>query len=166
MCRREGIVDVDIAQFGKSAGKVGRICFLTLVEAEVFEKGDLPRPKRGDHSFGLVANAIRGKGYLPAGDRLLQRRDQGPQRKGWVRPALGAAEMRHDDNFGAFVDQRLYGRREPLDSGRVGHDTVLDRDVQIGAQQHPFAAHIDVVEGIEARHGTGISRFPNTGGRR
>ena len=61
--------------------------------------------------------------------------------------------MRHHDDLGALPDQRLDGRREPLDPGRVGDRAVLDRHVQIGAQQHPFAAHIDVVEGAEFRHG-------------
>ncbi len=32
-------------------------------------------------------------------------------------------------------------------SGRIGHAPVLDRDIQIRTQQHPFAAHVDGVEG-------------------
>src|SRR6266478_4606741 len=107
MRRRERIVNVDVAQFGKGVGKVGRVCLLALVEAEVFEKGDLPGPKRRDHSLRLVANAIRGESHLPAADRLLQGYNQGPQRKGRVRPALRSAKVRHHNYLGAFVDQRL-----------------------------------------------------------
>ena len=60
--------------------------------------------------------------------------------------------MRHHDHRRTLGDQRLDGRREALDAGRVGDDAVLDRDVQIGAQQHPLAAHIDVVEGQKVGH--------------
>src|SRR6516164_983705 len=70
-----------------------------------------------------------GKGHLLAAYGLLERADQGPQRKDRVGPALGAAEMRHHDDFGAVRDKCLDGRRETLDPGRIGDRAVLDRDV-------------------------------------
>src|SRR5215471_10525139 len=61
--------------------------------------------------------------------------------------------MRHHDHLGALADQRLDRRCEPFDTGRVCDHAVLDRHVQIGAQQHPLAMHVDVVEGLETCHG-------------
>src|SRR5438309_4371378 len=60
--------------------------------------------------------------------------------------------MRHHDDPGALRDQRLDGRRQALDAGRVGDLAVLDRHVQIGAQQHALIGDIEFVERAEPRH--------------
>ena len=100
----EGVIDIDVAEFGEGVRKTGRVGFLPLVETEIFEQRDLARPKGRDRPFRLLADAIGGKGDMAAADRLLQRRDQLTQREGRVGLTLRTAEMRHDDDFGVFVD--------------------------------------------------------------
>src|SRR5271170_1847355 len=151
--RREGVVDINLAELGKRTGKIGRIGLLARVKAEIFEERHLPWPECGDELLCRLADAIRGEADLAAAERLPQRHDQRAQRQPRVGPALRSAEMRHYDDRRTLAEQRLDRRREAFDAGRVGDPAVLDRDVQIGPQQYAFAAHIDVVEGREFGHG-------------
>src|SRR5437763_1876295 len=84
-------------------------------------------------------------------DRPRQRRNERAQRLRRIR-TLRPAEMRHHDDPGAFSDQRLDRRRQALDAGRVGHLAVLDRHVQVGAQQHPLAGDLEIIERAKPRH--------------
>jgi hypothetical protein len=76
--------------------------------------------------------------------------------------SLRPTEMRHDYHFGALADERLDCRREPINSGHIGHDAVLHRHVQIGAQQHPLSADVDVIESSKFWHG-GLPSFRDRG---
>ena len=53
----------------------------------------------------------------------------------------------------APIEERLDGRRESLNSGRIGDSAVLHRHVQIGTQQHSLAAYVDVVHSSKFGHG-------------
>ena len=44
-------------------------------------------------------------------------------------------------------------------SGGVGHHAVLDRHVQIGAQQHAFAADLEVVDREKLGHSEDLSNY-------
>jgi len=68
--------------------------------------------------------------------------------------------MRHDHHLGAPIDQRRDCRREPLDTRGIGHRAIPYRHVQVGAQQHPFAAHIHVIERWKIRHPTATLSIP------
>jgi hypothetical protein len=154
---REGVVDVYITELGERPRELGRVRSFLLVEAKIFEKGHLPRPQRRDDAFGAVADTILGEDHVSAANCPAQRRDQRPEGKIGVSLSLRATEMRHHDYFGAPVEERVDSRREPLDPGRIGHNAVLHRDVQIGAQQHPLAARVDVVETSKCRHRPSLS---------
>src|SRR5262249_11999260 len=72
------------------------------------------------------------------GDRL--------QRIGFVRPTLGAAEMREQNDLAAFVGDFPDRRRDAFDARRIGHPAVLRRNVKVDAQQHTFAGDFGVIE--------------------
>jgi len=150
---REGVVDVNVAEFGKSSRKIGRVRFFLLVEAKVFEEGHLPGLKRGNDTLRVVANAILSKDDFSTANRPAQWRDQGSKRKGEVSRSVRPAKMRHHDDLRAPIEERLDGRRESLNSGRIGDSAVLHRHVQIGTQQHSLAAYVDVVHSSKFGHG-------------
>ena len=151
MRRREGVVDIGIAERRQRLRKTRIVGLLALVEAQIFEQRDLARLEGGDNPLRLGTDAVGRKLHRPAADRAAQRLDdraQGLRRVGPFR----APEMRHDDHLGAFRDQRLDGRRKALDAGRIGDLAVLDRHVQIGADQHALPADIEIVDRAEPRH--------------
>ncbi len=41
----------------------------------------------------------------------------------------------------------------PVDAGRVGDLSVFHRDVEVGANEHPFAGEVHIVECPERGHG-------------
>src|SRR6516162_3645948 len=104
---REGVVDIDIAELSQRPRKIWRVRLFALVEAEIFEERDLPGPERRNDLFRLFADAVCGEGDLSAVDCLAQGCNQRPQRIGWVRSTLRAAEMGHHNHLGALLDQRI-----------------------------------------------------------
>ncbi len=152
MRRGKGVIDINLAELGQRLGEVGRICFLARVEAQIFEERHRSGLEGGDNPPRRFADAVFGERDPTAAERPPQRGDHRAQRQFRVGPALRPAEMRHDDDRGTVAEQRLDGRGQAFDPGRVGDLAVLDRDVEIGAQQHPLAAHIDIVEGQESGH--------------
>ncbi len=150
---RKSIVDIDVAELGEGLRKTGRVRLLAFVETKIFEERDLPRSERGDNAFCFLADAVGGEGHVTTTDRALERRYHQAQGEGGIGFAPRTAEMRHHDHLRALLDQRFDRRRESFDAGGVGDDAILDRDVQIGAQQHALAADIDVIEGSKFRHG-------------
>jgi hypothetical protein len=149
---RKGIVDIGVAERRKRLCETRIVGLLALVEAQIFEERDLAGFEGGDNALRLGADAVRRKSHRSAADRAAQRLDDCAQRLRRIRP-LRPPEMRHDDNLGAFRDQRLDGRRQALDTRRIGDLAVLDRDVQIGADQHALPPDIEIVERAEPRHG-------------
>ena len=87
------------------------------------------------------------------GDRALDdvgdRRGDGPQRVGFVRLALGAAEMGKKNDLAALAGDLLDGRRDAFDAGRIRYTAVLGRNVEIDAQKHALAGDVGVVERAE-----------------
>ena len=66
--------------------------------------------------------------------------------------ALRPAEMREQDDLAALVGDLGDGRRDALDAGRVGDLAVLDRHVEVDAQQDALALHVGLIERAERRH--------------
>src|ERR1700681_1216424 len=55
--------------------------------------------------------------------------------------------MRQQDDLAALVGYFGDGRRDALEPGGVGDAAVLHWHIEIDAQQHAFAPHVDVIEG-------------------
>ena len=63
---------------------------------------------------------------------------------------FGPAEMREQDDLAALVGNFGDGRRDALEPCRVGDAAVFHGHVEVDAQQHALALHVDVIEGAEA----------------
>ncbi len=66
--------------------------------------------------------------------------------------------------FAADLGDLADGGDQALDTGGIGDLAVLDRHIEIGAQQHALAGEVEVVEGLEVGHGLKIRRFGKTCG--
>jgi DNA-binding winged helix-turn-helix (wHTH) protein len=89
-------------------------------------------------AFGADRDLIRtvsGRGYQFPAD--IERVDGGPP----AAAGTAVADARRPDPREARTDEASPGKLP-----RIGHNAVLHRHVQICAQQHPLAAHVDVVE--------------------
>ena len=69
--------------------------------------------------------------------------------------AFWTAEMAHDDNFCAVIDQILYGWQRSAHTRIVGDGTscLVSRNVEIYTDQCAFAADIDVLNGFLTHDG-------------
>ena len=63
--------------------------------------------------------------------------------------SLGPAEMREQDHLAALAGNLGDGRRDALEPGRVGDAAAFHGHVEVDAQQHALALHVDVIEGAE-----------------
>ena len=59
-----------------------------------------------------------------------------------VRPVLDFAEVRAEDDFRAALDELADGRKRSDDTGLVGDLAVLQRDVEIAADQDALALNV------------------------
>ena len=60
--------------------------------------------------------------------------------------------MGEEDGLAALVRDLGDGRDDPLDAGGIGDLAVLDRHIEIDAQQHAFVLEVGVIEGSEIGH--------------
>ena len=81
-------------------------------------------------------------------DDLRQRRGDRLQRFLGV-ASLRPAEMRQQDDLAALAGDLGDGRRDALEPGGVGDAAVVHGHVEVDAQQHALALHVDVIEGAE-----------------
>jgi hypothetical protein len=54
--------------------------------------------------------------------------------------------MTADDDPRSFIDEFADRRAEPLQPSGIGNLAIFERDVEIGAKQHPFASCLELVE--------------------
>ena len=111
----KGVVDIDVAELGELVHMSRVVLLLALVEAGVLEQQDVAVPHRPDRVGGHFANAVANEANRPADD-LGHRLGDRSQRIGFVRAALGAAEMRKQNDLAALVGDLLYRLRHALDA--------------------------------------------------
>ena len=152
MRRGKRVVDIDIAERGERLREIRIVRLLAGVEAQVFEERDLARaraPRRRARASGPMQSSAKVTGRPPSA-RLSGGTSGRSEHAG--SPPSGRPKCDITTNSRALGDQLLDGRRQPLDPGRVGDLAVLDRHVEIGAQQHPLAGDVEIVEDSEIRH--------------
>ena len=144
---RERVVDPDVAELCQFGDEGRIVLFFFLVEAGVFQAEDVAVLHRGDGLGRGFADAVVGEG-----DRLLddlrQRCGDRLQRILGV-ASLRPAEMREQDHLAALAGNFGDGRRDALEPRRVGDAAILHGHVEVDAQQHALALHVDVIEGAE-----------------
>ena len=115
----EGVIHIDVAEFGDLSGESRVVLLLALVIAEVFQHTDLARRKAIDQRLRGRSNAVLAEENRDAeqGRQFLCHRLQRVLRH---RLAVRAAEMRQYDNLRAAPQQVLESGKEPFDPGRIG----------------------------------------------
>src|SRR5580704_1697919 len=121
------------------------------MEAHVLEKKDFAIAERFALGFGDRAGAIRGKANGFADQRFKFFGDR-EKRKFGIRTALGASEMRGDYQAGALLNGKAQRRDGFANARVVGYDAVLERDVEVNADEDALAAEVEIVDG-EFVHG-------------
>ncbi len=150
MRRRKGVVDPEVAELCQFGDKGRIVLFFLFMETGVFQAEDIAVLHRGDGLLRDVADAILGEsdGLV---DELRQCRRDRLQRFLGIAP-LGPAEMREQDDLAALAGNFGDGGRDALEPRGVGDAAILHGNIEIDAQQHALALHVDVIEGAEVRH--------------
>ncbi len=75
--------------------------------------------------------------------------DDGAQRVFGIDFALGAAQVRGQNDFGFVLNGVLDGRQGRYDAGVVGDGGAVfsERDVEIDTNENPFVGQIDIANG-------------------
>ena len=151
----ERVVDVDLGQGGQPVGQLAarRVVLRRLrgLEADVLQQQDVAVAEGGGLGLRVVAGHVGGQRDRRP-EQLRQPRRDRRERELRVRRALGPAEVRGDDHAGAGVAERLERGEAGPDPAVVGDraGALVQRDVQVGAQQHAptrDALGEEVVEG-------------------
>jgi hypothetical protein len=135
--RAEGVVDVGVGECGQPSRQVGVVLGLARLEADVLEHDHVP-----------VGHVIEIGGELHLGlQELAQALGHRPQRQRLV-AALGAAEVRRQHQPGAALAQALDRRQRRADARVVGDRALVQRDVEVDADEDPLAVDVEVVEAL------------------
>ncbi len=148
--RAEGVVDVDLGEGGEALGEGGVVPLLARVEAGVLEDEDVAVGERRHGRLGHRADAVGGEGDGRAEElpELLRHRGERVLRVG--RP-LRLAEVGGEDDPRSLLAGEA-DRREGLRDPRVVlHDAVLDRDVEVDAQEDAAAGELEVPDAAGER---------------
>src|SRR5256886_2638329 len=161
----ERIVDIKLAEGGQLPGK-GRVVFgFAGIEADILQHHNLAVAHRPHSGLDRGTDAVLQVAHRPShelAEPLRQRR--GPV--GVVDLAVGAAEMRDQDHARTALDQVLDRRERLADAGIVDDAAILDRDVEVDADQHALARDVEVANrgflerAAQADVGSQFSRSP------
>jgi hypothetical protein len=143
----EGVVDVDVAEVGELLGEVGIVLLLFGMEAEVFEQEGLAGLEVGGHLEGDLSDAIGGEGdvfilvhdVVEQGAEVVDKRAQAHGGNGL---ALGAAEVRGEDDLGLVAQGVLDGGQRLADAGVVEDGAAVggEGDVEVDADEHALVS--------------------------
>jgi len=120
------------------------------MEARVFQAQNVAVLHRGDGLFRGLADAV-----LREVDVTLEHvrdgvRDRLERILGVA--ALGPAKMREQDHLAALVGDFLDRRRHALDARQVGDLAVFGGNIEVDAQQHALALHVDIIKRAKRGH--------------
>ncbi len=138
-CRREGVIDEDVAIGGKCCCEFRRVLLFALVE-RVFSRSRIsPFCMSSVADFATSPMQSDAKRTRRSSTAFNRRRDR-LQRHVGNNLTLRTAEMGQQDDLRALVGEFEDGRRNTLDARRIRHLAVADRHVEIDAHQHALAA--------------------------
>ena len=143
----ESVADEDaVAKRGKLLREGFVVLFLFGMEADVFEKKDIAVGERLALRFWDGADAIRGEtnGLADQSFELLGGRKK---RILGIRTAFGPPQMRSEDQACAFLNGQAQGGDSFTNAGIVGDHAVLERDVEVHANEYALAAEFEIVDG-------------------
>ena len=141
----EAVGDERVAELGVLAGKLFALLVdlggLTGIETDVLEQRDLAITQSGDGLSSGGADDVGSQRDLHAGE-FSKALGDGGKREGGIDLALGAAEVSHDDDLGTGVGEGLEGRQSRTNTAIIGDDAVLERNVEVGADEDALAAQV------------------------
>ncbi len=146
----EAVGDEDVCERGELAGEVSAVLIglgrLAGVEAEVLEQQHLAVLERGSLGLGVLADRVVGEEDGGA-EHLAEAVGDGREGVLGLRSALGATEVRTDDDARAGVGEALDRRRRRADAAVVGDGRAVERHVEVGADEDALAAQVPEVTG-------------------
>ncbi len=101
MRRREGVVDIDVAEVGEGLGEFEVVLLLAAVIADVLEHGDLSWLDGGDAPPRLLAETVADEVDGGARHQLAHLFGDRPERGVGAYHTLGTPEMREHDHLGS-----------------------------------------------------------------
>ena len=148
----EGVVDVDVAELSELFGEGGVVGLFGGVEAEVFEQQRLAGLEVAGHLARDGADAVGREGDVFAvGEDVLEKLaeavDDRAKAHGVDALALGAAEMRGEDDLGFAAQSVLDGGDGFADARVVGDGALFgERDVEVDANEDTLVGEIEVTD--------------------
>ena len=122
------------------------------MESQVLEQDQLSGTQLADGVVDPRPQRVAGHAHLvteqlgqPIGDRLEAQRV--------VDLALGPAQVAGQDHAGAALQQVADRGQAGADAGVVGDPTVVERDVQVRAQEDALAGDVDVTNRLLVERG-------------
>ena len=149
----ERVVHVRLAERGQFLAERGIVLLLALVEAQVLHHQHVAVAQRGGFRAGVVAHRVGGEHHGLA-HKLGELLGGGTQRERLLEALAGrTAEMAHEDDARAVVDEFLDGGQRRADARVVGHVAIgIHRRVEVDAHEHLLAREILVINGLDIRH--------------
>lgn len=155
MHRAESVADVDVREGGEAVRELTALGVvlggLPGVEAQVLDDRDLARLQAVHGVVGGGADGVLGERHGRA-EEFTEPLRGGQQREGRVRRALGAAEVRGDDDARAGLGEGLHGGQHGADTAVVGDGGAVQRHVEVGADEDPLAGHAFGEEFVDRLH--------------
>src|SRR5260370_31916737 len=143
----EGIADEKaVAESGELFRKGLAVFFLMGREADIFEHQHLAVAHRLALAFGTGADTIECECHGIA-EKLFKLFRDGLHGIFQVRAAFGTAEMRSENEAGAFLDGKADRWERFADAGVVGDHAVFERNVEVHADEDALAAKVEIADG-------------------
>ncbi len=145
----EGVVDIDVAEAGELFGEDGIVGLFFGMEAEVFEQEGLAGFKIVGHLGGDLTYAVGREGYvLVLVDDVIEEEteavDDGAKTHALDDLTLGSAEMGAENDPRFAAECVLDGGNGLADASVVGDDAVLERDVEVDANEDALVFEIEI----------------------
>ena len=142
----ESVGDVDVGHGGQFLGERRVVLLLFGVEADVLQQHGLAGLDFSGQLLGVRADDVLGQLHFKA---QLFREALGHGREGilHVELALGAAQMRAEDDGGLVLEQVFDRRKRGVDARFVGDVLVLVQGhVEVATDQYFLAGNVDVFD--------------------
>ena len=159
----ERVVHVDLGVVRELAGERRVVLLLLGVEAEVLEEEELAVAQPLHGVDRADAERVAGDRHVAA-EELRQALGDRPQAEAVLDLAIGPAEVAREDHPRP-VGQEVVDRRDRgTDARIVGDLAVLQRDVEVDANEDALPGDVDVADVSLSMGRSGCSRPPPSGG--